>query len=79
MPSQVLPATAPEAGGGRQRSKSQNRSRTRNREAETELSALVGRQELLIARLKADKKALVDKYESREATTTERSPFDRLN
>ena len=65
--------------GGRQRSKSQNRSRTRNREAETELSALVGRQELLIARLKADKKALVDKYESREATTTERSPFDRLN
>lgn len=64
---------------GRGRSQSQGRSQNRNREAETELSALVGRQELLISRLRADKRALLDKYEPRDAAADSRNPFGSPN
>ena len=56
-------------------SQRRDRARSQNRDVENELSALVGRQEMLIARLKADKQALVAKYESRQAVSTERDPF----
>ena len=59
----------------RPRSKSNPRNESRARDAANELSALVGRQELLIARLKADKRALVEKYESAQAVSTPRDPF----